>query len=341
LLDGSVLLDETSIPADFAALGCVEEITGDLEIVSTTVGNLAFLSSLVRVGGELRLSGNDALLDLTGLDALEDIGGRLSVNYNDGLLDLSGLGSLHSLQSLSVVGNSALISVAGLNGPIHLHVSDPEAVLVRISISNNDALTSLDGLADITSLTVERPLWLSIEHNDQLGGDLFGLSNLVSDEQQLHLFITDNALDSLEGLEGLTSAESIALLGLGSDFISLVGLDNLTTVAGDLTIGACLCIGGEVQSECATDFGLELLESLDGLESLVEVGQLNIWGNEALADIDGLSSLASVGDLFIEENPTLSPMAVTSLLAGVEVTGMLSANANGDGEEPICGFIPQ
>jgi hypothetical protein len=139
----------------------------------------------------------------------------------------------------------------------------------------------------------------------------------------------------------LTTARSITLLGPGGDFTSLAGLDNLTTVFEELTIGACLCINGDVNSECATDFGLELLESLDGLESLVEVGDLTIWGNLALADITGLSSLATVGDLDISENPVLPAMAVADLLAGVEVTGALSNHSNGDGEEPICGFIPQ
>lgn len=340
MIDGSVYLHELSQPADFAELDCVEEITGDLELDSTIVSNLAFLSSLVRVGGSVRIHDNDALLDLTGLDALEQVGGSLSIDYNDSLLSLAGLGSLHSLHGLVVSRNWSLTSVAGLSGALHLHAADP-ATHAQIRISENPVLTALDGLADITDLTVELPLRLEIADNEQLVGDLFGLSNVVSDAQQLHLTLTNNALDSLVGLEALTTVVDIELLGQRGDFPSLAGLDNLTTVTGELRIGECACINPEVDSRCEHDYGLELLESLDGLESLVEVGSLYIWGNESLIDIDGLSNLASADDVTIAENPVLPAMAVADLLAGVEITGMLSAHTNGGGIEPTCGFIPQ
>ncbi len=342
LIDGNVVLDENSTAADFAALECVTQITGNLEISHTEAVDLSFLSSLVSVGGTVEINGNDALLDLAGLDALEHVGGPLFIYYNDGIESLAGLGSLHSMHGLLVKNNTSLVSVAGLSGDIHLHAFDESAAdFVRIAINNNQDLKSLDGLADITSLTVELPLRIEIEDNEQLGGDLFGLSGFVSDEQQLSLQVTNNALDSLAGLEALTTAMNIHLLGPHGDFTSLAGLDNLTIVTETLRIGDCICVNGEVDSECDTDFGLELLESLDGLESLVEVGELIIWGNESLADISGLASLAHAGDVDISSNPLLPAMAVTNLLAGIEVTGAAFNQGNGTGNDPICGFIPQ
>jgi hypothetical protein len=339
VIDDWVWLHESSSPAEFAALSCVEEITGNLLIESTTVGDLAFLSSLVRVGRDLKIEFNDGLLDLTGLNALEQVGGELSITSNDSLLSLEGLDSLHSVHGLSVLGNDSLPSVAGLSGPLHLHAFE-QATHVRIEISSNHALTSLDGLADITGLTTALPLELHIVYNSQLGGDLFGLSNLVSDEQQLDLLIDDNPLDSLVGLEALTTAANVRLFGPDGHFTSLAGLDNLTTVTGELRIGECTCLLPEVNPDCYADAGFELLESLDGLESLVEVGSLYIWGNESLVAIDGLSNLASAGDVTITENPVLPAMAVTDLLARVEITGMLSTDMNGNGVEPMCSIFP-
>jgi hypothetical protein len=293
----------------------------------------------VRVGGRVSIGNSDALLDLTGLDALEEIGGSLSIFNNASLLSLEGLGSLHSVHRLYVSSNASLTSVAGLSGALHLHAAG-DAAYVAMRFNNNPALTSLDDLAAIGELTVELPLWIEIANNEQLGGDLFGLSNLVHDEQQLELDITNNALDSLIGLEALTSAADITLFGPGSHFTSLAGLDNLTTVTGGLLIGECQCLAPEVSSECGTDYGLELLESLDGLESLVEVGSLYMWGNESLVDIDALSNLASAGDVTISGNSQLPAIAITDLFADVEITGMFTADMNGEGIEPMCGQPP-
>jgi hypothetical protein len=340
VIDGSVELDEFSTQASFDLLSCVTQITGDLDIKKTTAADLSFLSSLQHVGGTLYISGNGNLTDLTGLDALEHVGATIRVSYNSSLVDLTGLGSLHEFNELAVNGNAALTSVAGLGGAIHLHAVGLEDH-VRIAFIANSALTSLDGLAGITSLTVELPLYLVIKDNYQLGGDMFGLAGWIADEHELSLALTNNALASLEGLEALTTATVIDLLGPGSNFTSLAGLDNLQTVTQMLRIGECICINPEVDSHCQTPFGLDLIESLDGLSSLAEVGLLTIWGNAVLNNIDALANLAIVEELSITENPALPAEAVASLLAGIEVTGSATTHENGGGQDPHCGFIPQ
>ena len=341
LIEGAVLIGPDSTPAELALLTCVEEITGDLVVEDTALPDLDFLASLVRVGGHLQLWNNDALIDLGGLAALTEVGGEFDIYGNDALPKLSGLEALESMAGLWIAYNDALISLSGLSGDLHLHALSPDSEEVSIRIYGNEMLPSLDGLAAITSLSVERPLDLRINNHDSLTGDLSGLEPWIGDEHELALVLTDNHLDSLEGLEGLTSVRSIDLLGLGGDYPSLVGLDNLAAVSGTLRIGACICIGGEVNSECETDFGLEVIESLAGLESLETLGELHIFGNEILADIDALAGLVSVeGDLLIEQNPFVSPMAVASLVAGVDVGGLVSTSNNGDGDSPVCGFVP-
>lgn len=341
LIEDSVLIDENTSMAELQSLACVEEITGDLQILDTSVEDLSFLSSLQRVGGELRLSGNDELANLSGLDALTEVGAELRIWNNEGLIDLTGLGSLSAIHQLSVSSNGALVSLDGLEGELHLHASEPDDQRVRIAIDYNDSLVSLDGLGALTSVTSELPLTLSISDNQTLGGDLSGLAPWISNDHQLRLWVSNNHLDSLAGLEALSSAQSIALYGPAGDFVSLVGLQNLSTVSERLAIGECLCVGGEVNSECEVDYGLELLMSLDGLESLTEVGELVIWGNRVLTDVSALSGLMSAQSVQIFDNPMLSEDAVNQVLLGVEIAGNTHVNHNGTGDMPVCGFIPQ
>jgi hypothetical protein len=70
--------------------------------------------------------------------------------------------------------------------------------------------------------------------------------------------------------------------------------------------------------------------SLDGLDSLREVGSLELAGNPALASLTGLASLEVVhGDVVIEDNPSLARSEIDALLARVRVEGEVSAADNG------------
>lgn len=227
--DGSILLDANSTPADFAALECVVEVTGDLVIDGIDSTNLHFLESLRRVGQNLRISNNAALSSMIGLDNLTQVGGTLT--------------------------------------------------------------------------------------------------------------IVNNALDSLSGLESLTSATRIELLGPAGDYASLHGLDNLSSVSESLIIGTCACAPDE--GDCSEDFGLERLVSLDGLESLVSVGRLEIWGNRVLADVDALVGLGEAQAVVVADNPAVSDEDVLAALAGVVVSEPMQVSGNGSGEAPVCGLMGQ
>jgi hypothetical protein len=338
LIDGSVVLNQDSTPADFAALECVEEITGNLDIQSTEVADLHFAASLVRVGGRLRILSNHQLSTLAGLDQLEEIGGALAIDNNQSLTSLEGLGSLRELARLSIARNDALLSVAGFAGDLHFRDANPEAETVWITIDANDSLLSLDGFAGLSSLTADLPLNLTIRANPQLGGTLVGFAEFVHDDLQLGLVIHDNALDSLTGLEALTHVRHLRLYGPGGHYTSLHGLDNLTHITEVLQVGRCHT--NPLDSHTFHDQGLAYLETLAGLESLVEVGGLSIWGNLALTSINALANLETAGWVSIHENPVLSQAEATELFADVEVLGGLLIDYNGlGGSETSCKAI--
>lgn len=178
----------------------------------------------------------------------------------------------------------------------------------NLRISNNAALASVTGLVYLT----------------HVGGTLT---------------IANNALDSLSGLESLTSATRIELLGPAGDYASLHGLDSLTSVSESLIIGTCACEPDE--GDCSGDFGLESLISLDGLESLVSVGRLEIWGNRMLADVDALVGLGEAQTVVVADNPAVSDEDVLAALAGVLVSEPMQVSGNGSGEAPVCGLMGQ
>jgi hypothetical protein len=78
------------------------------------------------------------LTDLSGLDGLDTVGGNISISANPALASIAALGNLTSFDGELVVNaNPALISLAGL---------DNVTSVTRLSVADNDALTSLDGL---------------------------------------------------------------------------------------------------------------------------------------------------------------------------------------------------
>ena len=105
-----------------------------------------------------------------------------------------------------------------------------------------------------------------------------------------------------------------------------------------LRIGTCYG-PTEICSDCSEPHGLDFLESLDGLESLTEVGDLQIWGNLVLVNIDGLVNLETAQTMSIHHNPILSQAAVDSFRAGVVVLGDALVEGNGTGVEPSCGGV--
>ena len=328
--EGSVLLDQSSTPADFDALVCVERITGDLEIKQANVGDLEFLSALIQVDGDVEVRNNPGLSDLHGLEALEHVGGALSIISNGALIDLEGLSSLHELGGVMIAQNPVLSSVAGLQGDWHLHPPTPQANTIWFSIQNNGQLASLDGLAEVSIADAELPISISITDNAALVGDLLGLAGIVESDVEIGLTITNTPLESLVGLEGLIHARWLMLLGTANQYTSLVGLDNLVSVEL-LHIGIC---------NDPEAYNHHELASLDGLESLEEIGQLQIWGNLELVDIDALAGVETIELVMISENPKLSQNAVDSWIADVEVTGRSYIQGNGTGQPPTCGFIP-
>jgi photosystem II stability/assembly factor-like uncharacterized protein len=129
--------------------------------------------------------------------------------------------------------------------------------------------------------------------------DNFHVFNSSCTEIEGYLYIHGNDITNLNGLNQITSISGDLIIGWSSgagnpSLTEISGLENLTSIGGNFYI-----------------WSNQALQSLSGLSSLASVGaNLHIGGNSLLNNINSLSNLTSIGgDLNITWNPNLTSLA--------------------------------
>lgn len=203
------------------------------------------------VRGDLVIAWTD-VRDLDALSCLCAVEGDLELYINGELESVEGLSSLEEIGGdLHIAGNSALPSLVGLDGV--------RVVPGELGVYSNWALTDLDGLNGVEAI-----------------GE--------------GLFLSDNGLLDLHGLEGLEHIEGYLYVGYHAWLYDLSGLDSLGEVGGDLTLRYN-----------------ERLYDLRGADQLERVGSLAIYGNPRFDAVEGLWSLRHIGgDALLESNSRVS-----------------------------------
>ncbi len=223
--------------SDISALKNIVSIAGTLKIYSSGLVDLSGLGELTSVGQDVDLNFNGELLSLAGVEKLSTIGRNLvltrnrklksvaglsaidsiasgiKVEDNDALTTLAGLGSLTSVRDIVLEDNARLENLAGFENivsansvTISVNGIDSYAgisalkTVDRITLSNNDQVTSLSGLSGLTTVTTR----FAIMNNDGITS-LAGLESLTQASQ---LVITNNSqLNSISGLSSPLSAD--------------------------------------------------------------------------------------------------------------------------------------
>jgi hypothetical protein len=218
--------------------------------------------------------------------------------------------SLEALESLTTIGRE--LGILQNNYIKNLTALENLTSIGGFSIYSNDALTSLDGLGNITSISGD--LW--IKENDALT-NLSGLENLASIGK--HMYIENNkAITSLSGLGNLASVGKDMYILNNAALTSLSGLENLSSVGGGLEI-----------------WKNPVLTSLSGLENLTLIGGfLYIINNDALTTL-GMTGLQKVlGNFDIINNPLLCKSLAIDLrnqvLLRKGIWGIITISGNKD-----------
>jgi len=251
----------------------------------------AFGAMCIRtISGNLSISGT--VTDLSPLFSLEQITDNVSISGTTNLTTLQGLNNLRTLSDLStrsflINDNQRLESLEGLSSLSRV---------MGIEIARNPVLTSLNGLDSLQKVGIEGLTGaLSIFNNNILPN----LSGLESLEICGSLGIFNNPmLTSLDGLTNLSICQGSVRVKGNLSLTSLDGLENLTTISNvSGNIGRTL----EIEDN-------DILPSLNGLESLLFVGDIEIGefnGNDLLSDFCALKNLfenGSFGQVTIQNN---------------------------------------
>ncbi|WIA36150.1 hypothetical protein OEZ86_007496 [Tetradesmus obliquus] len=185
---------------NIAALSKLTVLQGDLVAWDNpALASLAGLQGVTQMYGKLWLENNPMLQDLNGLQGVQVIEGDITLRFLDGLTTLNGLGSLVST-----------------NGELLLH--------------DLPRLASTRGLTSFTSVGVS----LVVQQNPMLA-DLDGFARLTRVPGDLQLYLLP-ALPDLRAMASLTEVGLNAVVGANAGLTTLKGLDNLRSVGILLSI---------------------------------------------------------------------------------------------------------
>jgi len=313
-VNGSWLADDLS---GFQSL----ESVGDILYIASAykLTNLQGLGKLRHIRG-IGLIWCDALTTLNGLDSLTGIG-IFGINSCPKITDFTGLEHLKSVNTALIAFNCpALVNMNGLGGL---------DTLGDLYIENCAKLETLAGLGPIKTVDTVSIVWNGTATPLRNLRGLDSVRTITGD-----LILTYLLLDSLSGLEQLTSiAGNVKFNGLLA-LKTFAGLSKLDSIGGTLNVNFCAISNLEGLGTLRSLQNLELsnngLSSLNGLDSLKSIaGDLKILDDKLLPSLNGLANLKTVGgQIEIHNNDMLSDCAIEAVCSRL---------TNGSGTPPIFG----
>ena len=297
MYEGDYIIEDQATYDDFIRY---EAISGTLTINYTDLTNFDGLSGLEWVGGsfifhnnqhvvaldsftaltdvygDFEISGNSGAMTSLDFPALTQIGGRLEVSNNELLEDMDFQALQYTGTGVDIQNDDALTSLVGLSNLSHPAPGWAPGDVYEVLVGSMDAMTSLTGLEGISG-TVSNVEITNCYALQGLGG-IDGISRVVYHNYEGGEYRIENC-DQLTNLNGssITSADDVVLIWYNDGLTSLAGLGNLSATTGSVDI--------EHNS---------ILEHLGGLDSLFSVDFLSIRHNDSLIDLQGLGSLTLV-----------------------------------------------
>ncbi|ARA94136.1 hypothetical protein AWN76_013885 [Rhodothermaceae bacterium RA] len=261
------------------------DVQGDVNITGNpALTDFRGLEWVATVGGSVVIFGNGACETLTGLEALTRADGGLVLYANEKLQNIEALAGVTTLGGLGIAYNPALKSLRGLEG-----VTD---VGFGITIASNGPLETLESLGSVVAVAGTNAYVVILDNDGSpIPPELLTLrvsSALGSPDVQvvtgwMHGVAADSDEAGRAGKGGSLATATGTTLGWymvvarNPALQSLRGLNWITSVEGSL--------------EVADNPLLTSLDGLDGITSIG--GALRIAGNDALTSLAPLAALAT------------------------------------------------
>ncbi|HEY5916334.1 MAG TPA: hypothetical protein VIU13_03000, partial [Chryseolinea sp.] len=270
---------------------------------NTQLSDLDEFVSLRAVSG-IYITDNPKLASINAFANIDSIAGELRIQNNDKLIDLNAFSSLQRVGSISIYENQSLASIDGLS-----NIQQVGAGLgSSIWISNNDALTHIDGFSALS----------------KIGGPVVVRYN--------------HSLESVDGFSSVTQFNGHVEISNNNVLTSIGGLNKLTQIS-DSGFGVGIIVNQNPR--LAAFNGFSSLRSIDGFAHVF----IEIANNPLLTNFDGLSNLTTISaggrgvDVSIYRNPSLKNVNGFSSLSAINVGigGSLHINDNA-GLENIDGL---
>lgn len=323
---------------DISGLSQLSGSVTSLLINGSSLTDLDALSNLTSIGaldyGDLIISNNTLLTDVTGLGNIATVNRSVEIVNNALLPNLDGLNGLSTIakQGLIIKDNPLLTNIDGLQNLVSVALSGTDG---NIQIINNSSLTSLGFLslnALRGSLIIQNNLLLSdvsdiklttsipacncgltISNNDALQN----LTGMVVPKLNGYVQISNN--DALESIDfTITNPSIVAFLSMVNNpaLQSLSGLSNITKVNSS---GFSLINNDSLENleglNLTAIFGDYVyikdnasLKNIDALESVLTLSgntALEIKNNAALVNVNGLKHITTAGKILVQDNPML------------------------------------
>ncbi len=296
-IDGNVYISGADI-TNLAGLSNITSIGGNLILFfNSSLTNLDDFSALTSLGGYLELVNNATLENIDGLSYLTNIyGSNIQIFHNNALTNIDGLSALTSINgSLVIRKNNILTNVGGLSTLTNIGGS--------LSILENAELSSVDGLSALENIGGN----LNIANNNPLT-NINALSNLESIGG--YIYIESNA--TLTDISGLTNIDpatiedlyiqenpNLAVCNLPNLCTYLSNPSNPRTIGGNKTtcldaaavVALCACPTGDVTFTTQAQIDSFIIE----YPTCTEItGNVSIW-NGNITNLNGLSNITSIG----------------------------------------------
>ncbi|SFZ94336.1 Por secretion system C-terminal sorting domain-containing protein [Flaviramulus basaltis] len=329
-LSGDVIIQNTQLTSlnDLAINGINGsiEISGNTQLTSIAT---ALSTNIASLKGNLSIVNNDALTSLSGLENIKNINtsaavtAGLTISDNDNLTDMTALSALETLNGSELIidNNAALTTLSGLDNVFANTISN-------LSIQNNSNLTN----ASATSICI----YLNNSFPATISGNATGAATSIEILNNCNLpdcppsgdFVFDRVMLDYFKIQYPNCTEldgNVVFSNLNDAGGDLSGLDNITSIIGDLYInsnmGYSSLAGLENLNSIGGDFeivGCESITNLQGLNGLISVGTsgaenitFRITKNDNLQNLSGLEGLTTlIGNIniTISFNPALTSL---------------------------------
>ncbi len=279
------------------------------------------------IGGDLTITGIN-ITSLLGLSIINNVVGSLIIKNNNQLTTLEGLGNITQLNGgIEITENNLL---QNLNG---IHNIDPSTIMatgtdLALNISNNPALTEchIETICDY----LDQPGNILIEEN---AGGCNSETEIVDAciLAATSCLIGNTTFSSQHQIDEFALSYPGCSVILGNLTIKNTDVDSITNLDG---LSSIVSVGESFIIENTS------LTSLSGLDNITSIGGLRISDNKDLENMDALGNLENIGNFILRDNAKLTHLAdmqsVTSLETLELFLNPLLENVDGLSSVEIC-----